>query len=344
MSGRLERDLAQEEDAAEDEPAGEDAAPAATSLTAKPSRVFYVVGILLLVLTVILLPVAVSSIVVELLLPAEAEVYFLTDVPVRPSTDAPRQRADYLNIAVVGIDEAKGLATLRISGNRSCAADCDPLELLLFSLSGALAHRVGLPPSATVSLPAGGQQISASVELPVSGNPALYPLDTYELVLAVVLQATRPEGTIVPVHPDGQARHAYLTLQSQVQRMSMVPPLAVDPASVSVDADPYAFLYVRKLRFLRPPYLAMLALLLVALIAGTGFYSVRSQPVRQLLLGVGSLVLGIWGIRGILVPGTPPYITAVDLALSLVILFLLAGIIARGVLQYHRARHQFKAR
>ena len=82
----------------------------------------------------------------------------------------------------------------------------------------------------------------------------------------------------------------------------------------------------------------MLAVLLVALIAGTAFYSVRTQPVRSLLLGVGSLVLGVWGIRGILVPGGPPYITAVDLALSLVILILLAGIMARGVLQYRRAR------
>jgi hypothetical protein len=80
----------------------------------------------------------------------------------------------------------------------------------------------------------------------------------------------------------------------------------------------------------------VLALLLVVLIAATGFYSVSTQPVRQLLLTVGSLVLGIWGVRGILVPGTPPYATAVDLALSFVILLLLAGIIGRSVLQYHR--------
>jgi hypothetical protein len=50
---------------------------------------------------------------------------------------------------------------------------------------------------------------------------------------------------------------------------------------------------------------------------------------------VGSLVLGVWGIRSILVPGGPPYVTAVDLALSLVILLLLGGIILRGL---HHAR------
>lgn len=66
----------------------------------------------------------------------------------------------------------------------------------------------------------------------------------------------------------------------------------------------------------------------------------RTQPINQLLLGVGSLVLGVWGIRAILVPGVPPYVTAVDLALSLVILLLLGGIIARAVLSARRARHE----
>jgi hypothetical protein len=36
------------------------------------------------------------------------------------------------------------------------------------------------------------------------------------------------------------------------------------------------------------------------------------------------------------VPGTPPYVTAVDLVLSLVILILLAGIIFRAVLLLRR--------
>ena len=64
-----------------------------------------------------------------------------------------------------------------------------------FQVVGRLARRLGvrvmLQPSAT-----GG--VAASVELPVSGNPSLYPFDTYELVLGVTLQATRPDGTLIP--------------------------------------------------------------------------------------------------------------------------------------------------
>jgi hypothetical protein len=324
-----------------DEPADGEVMTNTTPSEPTPSRAFYITGVLLLVFTVLLLPVALGSIVVTLFLPAEAEVYFLTEAPPSPaSATSQREPADYLNIAVVAIDEAKGVATLRVSGNRSCTVDCDPLDVVLFSMSGALARRVGLPPSATIALPAGGRQINASAELPVSGNPSLYPFDTYELVLGVTLQATRPDGTISVVSPATHAGPAYLTLQSQVQRMSMVPPLTVDPASVSAEANHNALLSVRTLKFFRPLYLPMLAVLLVALIAGTAFYSVRTQPVRALLLGVGSLVLGVWGIRGILVPGFPPYVTAVDLALSVVILLLLAGIIARGVLEYRRARRR----
>jgi len=304
----------------------------------------FVGGVLLLLLTLVLLPLAVGSIIVELVLPAEATVFFLTEEPPRPTagTGTPRASANYLNIAVVEIDEAKALATLRISGDRSCAADCPDLQLALFSLSGALARRVGLPPSATVSLPAHARQISTTVELPVGGQPSRYPFDTYDLVLAVEMQAIQGDGTITPLRLDNLNVQTYLTLQMQVQRLKMSPPLSIDRRPLSTDADLDAFLYVRELKFWRPLYLPVLAVQLVLLIAGAAAYSVRTQPVHQLLLGIGSLVLGVWGIRAILVPGVPPYITAVDLALSFVILLLLGGIIARGLLYAHQSRRDTK--
>lgn len=288
---------------------------------------------------------AIGSIFVELLLPSEAEIYFLTDPPPRspPGAGAPRATANYLNIAVVALDEAKDLATLRVSGNRTCAAACPNLQLALFSLSGALARRVGLPPSATVALPPDAQQISTTVELPVGGQPSRYPFDTYDLVLAVNLQVIEPDGTITPFRPETHSIQNYLSLQSQLQWLSMSPPRTIDPRTVGAETGSDGFHYVRALQFWRPLYLPVLAVLLVLLIAGAAAFSVRTQPINQLLLGVGSLVLGVWGIRSILVPGVPPYVTAVDLALSLVILLLLGGIIARGVLHAHRTRHESQA-
>lgn len=70
-------------------------------------------------------------------------------------------------------------------------------------------------------------------------------------------------------------------------------------------------------------------MLLVGLVAAAAAYNVSTQSVPQLFLGLGSLILGVWGIRGVLLAGGPPYLTAVDLLLSGVILVILAGMLVR---------------
>jgi hypothetical protein len=51
----------------------------------------------------------------------------------------------------------------------------------------------------------------------------------------------------------------------------------------------------------------------------------------------GALVLGVWGIRAILIPSNIQYITAVDLALSLVIIFVLGALTMRALVFVHDA-------
>jgi hypothetical protein len=126
-----------------------------------------------------------------------------------------------------------------------------------------------------------------------------------------------------------------MTLQSRLERMLMERPEYVDPSTVRAATDPYAFLYVRALEFRRPLYLPVLATILIVLITAAAVYSVRMQPLMQLFTGVGSLVLGVWGIRSILEPGIS-YVTAIDLMLSLVILILLGGIIGRAARSFHQ--------
>jgi hypothetical protein len=48
-------------------------------------------------------------------------------------------------------------------------------------------------------------------------------------------------------------------------------------------------------------------------------------------------VLGVWGIRAILIPSNIQYITAVDLALSLVIIFVLGALTMRALVFVHDA-------
>ena len=297
-----------------------------------------IAGSLLLLFAVATLPFAVISIIRELLLPPEAEVSFLTPAPPREPGGSFVQQptASYLLIEVVGIDEAKGVATLRVSGQRPCAAGCGPLELILFSLSGVEATRVGIPASATVRLPSDTEQTTAEVALPVSGQPSLYSFDSYELVLATKVQAPQPEGPPSVLRPGDLGTPVYVALWSADKRMNMLPPKEVDPGTIRLLTDPSALQSVHRLRFWRPLYQPVLALLLVTFIAAAAIYSVCTQSLRDLSLSVGTLVLGVWGVRSILVAGYPPYTTAVELALSLVILILLVGIIIRGVVQRSR--------
>ena len=61
----------------------------------------------------------------------------------------------------------------------------------------------------------------------------------------------------------------------------------------------------------------------------------------QSAFGIAILVLGVWGVRAILAGTEKPGSTALDLALSVVILFLLGGVTAR-MLHYLDHRSGFR--
>jgi hypothetical protein len=126
-----------------------------------------------------------------------------------------------------------------------------------------------------------------------------------------------------------------LTVQELLPRAVMSAGEQLDPASVHRSGDPLHYLLVQPLLFERPPYLRILALLLVVLIAAAASYAVFLRPLQDLIVNVGALVLGVWGIRAILIPTSVNYVTGVDLALSAVIIFLLGAITVKALLFVH---------
>jgi hypothetical protein len=290
----------------------------------------FLAGLAALALTAGLIVVAVLSVINVLAGSPQDRIYFLSAArpPAGGASQAPVD-ALTLHVAVVALDEANELATLRVYAVRACPTTCPDASVTLFSLGGPAARELGLPPKATVAAPANTQEVTGTVELPVRGEPTLYPFDTAELVLGVLAQQTRPDGSLVAIRPEAGDPPAYLTLQSQAQGTILAGLEPVDPASVRASVDPDSLLYVRALHFRRPLYAQVLTVLLVGLVAAAAAYNVSTQPVPQLFLGLGGIILGVWGIRGILLAGGPPYITAVDLLLSGVILILLAGLLVR---------------
>ena len=127
-----------------------------------------------------------------------------------------------------------------------------------------------------------------------------------------------------------------LTLQNRIADMVMMAPVPIDPRNAQAQTDPFAFLTVQSLSFGRPAYLEVLAMVLVLLIAISAALALFTRSVNELALGVGGLILGVWGIRSVLLPTSISTVTAIDLALSWVILLLLLGFALRAALHFHR--------
>jgi hypothetical protein len=277
-----------------------------------------------------LLPFALSSVMDNVLQPAEGVNHPLS-VPIEGEGAASQSR---LLVSVVGIDEVRGRATLWVSGHRVCAGTCAwGTQVVFFSFGTHEATIAGMPPSAIVALPPTDSMVTQSIELPVQGYPSRYPFDSYTLRLGLGVLRALPDGTVQPMTPAEATDHLYLTIKAQLPNAGMAWPQPVDPASVSGDGDLSQYASVDVLTFTRPLHVRVLAVLLVLLVAAAAVYAVCMRPLQDLVINAGGLVLGVWGVRSILTPGGITYLTAVDLALSVVILFLLGAMTMRA-LQY----------
>ena len=93
---------------------------------------------------------------------------------------------------------------------------------------------------------------------------------------------------------------------------------------------------MQELRFERPVHQEILAVLLIALIAVSAIMAVALRTISDLLIGIGSLILGIWGVRSVLVPSSLSVVSSIDLALSVIILFVLLGLSFRAALHFQQ--------
>lgn len=299
------------------------------AITATISLVVLVIAVLAL------LPVSLASILEDVLGAADSKVFRITTGP--PASAAPASGGEQiaLDVAIVQVDELTRLATLRVSGHRTCPGGCGALDRIsLYSLPLDDEERVGAPPLAQIQITDGQTTVMQSVQLPIDGHPIRYPFDHYALRLAIDHERHAAAG--VGAAPAATAHpRLVMTLQEQLPRLIISPPVQLDPARFrppGVDDD---YLAVLEMRFTRPLYLHALAVLLVLLIAAAAAYMVFIRPLHDFFINFGGIVVGIWGVRSILVPASASYVTAVDLALSVVIMFLLGSITFRALISVH---------
>ena len=301
---------------------------------------FYLVAAIVVAI-VVTLPFAAASLFYDLSSSVASEVYTLTGDR-RPAVGPERTN---VHVAVVDMDESRLRATLRVSAHRVCPNACQSgARIVLFSAGIDESETAGMPPSAHIDLPADQAIVSQSVDLPVHGHATLYPFDVYEFRLGIGLGDLAPNGSVRPLTRDEGRGLLALTLQEVLPRESMSQPIALSPGESEVERDPYQMQSLTLLRFWRPTHERVLAVLLVVLVAAAAAYAVFMRPLHDLVINSGGLVLGVWGIRSLLTPGTASR-TLIDLSLSLVILFLLGAITFRALqFLYNRGGIRFRGR
>jgi hypothetical protein len=235
-----------------------------------------------------------------------------------------------LNVAAVSISEATDTMTLRVTGFHYCPTKCPVVERVAFySVHSDPKAALGAPPSSSVDLPRDASEIDQTVTLPITGDLINYPFDRYQLLLGVAFSKVTTSGATVPIDRAATIAGLELSVDNSIPRLSMAAPSSIQPAAYRTTGVAYDS--ITTLRFSRPLYLQILTVLLTLLIVLAASYGVLFRPFTQIIPTVGALVLGVWGVRSLLVGSYPPDSTGVDLVLEAAILLLLLAVGARSL-------------
>ena len=286
-------------------------------------RAGFLVLVVVVFLAVVALPFAVASMVGSIKHPIGADAFHVSVPASGHSTTTA------VNVRLVAIDETAPDVTLAVTGDRRCASTCGQGEVLqFFSLRSDPRGSDGSPPSKDIEIPASGE-FDDSVVLPVSGDLGAYPFDSYRLLLGLGLATQSAGGRIVPVSAPTARRQLDVSLDEQLARIDLATPRDVTSHYRFVGAQ---IALAVKIGLTRPLYLQTLTILIVMFMAVAGVYSVATRAFKEVIGTVGVVVLGVWGVRTLLVGNYPPDSTAVDLVLSFLILMILIVVMVRGLL------------
>ncbi len=288
-------------------------------------RTAYLLVALLLLFIVALLPFAVISLV---------EDYREKHPANHASAALDGHPVDRASVAMdlIAIDEWQGTVTARVTARQECEGPCRWRDRYRFvSIWGDEFQPSDRPTVEQVTVPESPRVVTVTFQLPISGDPMRYPFDHYVMALGIIMDRLYPDG-----------REETLTLAEAADYVTIwgsarLPRINVEPTTVSSPDDPtfqmaaarQPYLFVDAVRFKRPLYLQVLTVCLVLLVTAAAAYAVFLRPLDQLIINAGALILGVWGIRVILLGTNLPGLTAVDLALWAVILFLLVAITVR---------------
>ena len=295
-----------------------------TEASKRSATAAYILVTLIVLCILALLPFALTSAMTDITEQA-APVYVL-------NTTAPDQEVTSdIHLQVITLNEWENTVSIRVAAHQSCDRACPWGDRYLFTsvYGDTRGEDDDRPATEVVTLAANARDVTQVIKLPIYGDPIRYPFDSYQLAIGVVVDRAFPDGTTRTLTEAEARQYLGISLQGRIPRATMSSPVAVDPATLTHPGNEEPYLVVELVSFGRPLYLKALTVLLVLLVSAAAAYAVFLRPLNELIIGSGALVLGVWGVRSVLLGASLPGITAVDLALIVVMLFLLATISVR---------------
>ncbi|MFM9108601.1 MAG: hypothetical protein ACKOWF_18090 [Chloroflexota bacterium] len=306
---------------------------------AKPSDRYLMVLILVVIVALaVSMPFTLGSIRSELFQTEVDTLYeFPSGEPVKLAQVERLERIEnYYNFTFLAVDENAGTVSISVSANRDCSLqNCPELEVTLIAYNDDAALRRGLPPSTSIKIARDDVAFSEQVTLPVVGWPSQYPFDRYRLRLGAAFSEL-VDGKAVYLAPDRVTGYSLGTIQNATRDFTMTAPKPVPVDQVFSPSDSFTPAGVQDVELRRPTYLWVLSVTLVSLVAISSLMSLFSRQLGDALVGIGSMVLGVWGVRSVLVPSGIGVVTAIDISLSLVIMALLIGLKVKSFQQLWR--------
>ncbi len=286
-------------------------------------KVAFVLVAILLLFVVAMLPFAIGSIFQDII--DQSNVTYTVE---KKATQDLSQNNIHAHVDIIGVNEWDGTAMLRISAYNNCLKNCTPKRIVFSSVLDTLKKTEDIPTANSVNIPLPMEVVTQNFSLPIFGDPIDYPFDQYDLGLGVEVEDLNANGNVV-LENNKANENIDLAIQARVPRIVMARPQAIPPTKVEDTSLKNAYANVQLLSFNRPLYIRVLTVVLILLISVAAACAIFMRPLNEIVINSGALVLGVWGIRSILLGVTIPGITSVDLALSTIILFLLVGIAFR---------------
>ena len=293
-------------------------------------RISFIMIAALILMLAILIPFGLIDLIVDLSNPASAQTFPITPQE-NPSADTPTY--NQLNVDVIGIDEVGEQMTLRVSGTHFCTADCAAKDKIVFySIDPFERDEEGLPASDSITLPTTPTQFSATLKLPIGSSLFRYPFDEDTLTLGLSLERIGADNKSVVVPAEEARGELFATVRDKVSRLRMDDPKLLNPADVQpLKVNNFQYVAASEITFYRSNYLKALVIAVLVLITVAVSYAVLLRTFDQVITNAGPIILGLYGVRVLILGGFPTDVTAVDLILTGTVVFFLLITAARGL-------------